>query len=766
MHMNMKHAVDDLLKNIQEIKMNPLDMMPGDDLVEKMINLVLMGPPPGPSQVTSGLADLAGVLSDEDVTGLNVVVFGGGTGLSNVIGGDSRTLGWPRNPFQGIKEVFPHTRAVVCVTDDGGSTGELLKDMPLIALGDLRHVLLSSVRREKLQEQYKLTEEEAYETARNLHVLFNYRFVKSPASPDDLATDCRIDFSRFPEKMHQGLREILNTLYTDQRLGSWRERPHCLGNLLLAAAIYQAAPGDDVEADPTAIITGLQNLAEIVGAEPEAILPCTTTPASLKILYANGCLVTGENKSGHARRGYPMDRVFVEFAGEPQVPEEVTASIDRADIILFAPGSLYTSIIPILQVPGIARAVRDNTRALKILVANLWIQQGETDIVRDDPGRRFYVSDLIKAYHRNIPGGVKGLFHEILALRLQDIPGSVLQNYAVEGKMPIYLDNSNVREMGFIPVESRIFSASALEERRVIQHDPAALAKVVKTLWVVKDYLSPEEDRIMPPAMEESAPIINPFEQTPDQRFRAFGERIRELELDPEISRVIVDIFWHHKDIPVQHLDNFRGIILVDLEQWKRCQEWDNIFSFYDPEDAMIKIRKDVFARPYLFEMAFLIALGQSLLGNYALNKQMCSIDREGEHLGKVFELILRKSEERNSFLNPEELDEYLQLARMKPSGKNHQLYTRLVSGSEGFTPPGLLFGLTYCWYLDNRFAAHIEYKMGIIRTEVSDLIPEQVKIFKRRLSIIDFFRKVVFRNTLRIFNETLFYSDSSLDNN
>lgn len=87
---------------------------------------------------------------------MRVVVLGGGTGLSNVVGGDSRRADWKETPFTGLKEVFPRLHSIVCVTDDGGSTGEMLKDFPLIGLGDLRHVLLSSIRSAHLKEQYQL----------------------------------------------------------------------------------------------------------------------------------------------------------------------------------------------------------------------------------------------------------------------------------------------------------------------------------------------------------------------------------------------------------------------------------------------------------------------------------------------------------------------------------------------------------------------------------------------------------------------------------
>ncbi|MDH3867541.1 MAG: hypothetical protein OES39_10700, partial [Desulfobulbaceae bacterium] len=49
-------------------------------------------------------------------------------------------------------------------------------------------------------------------------------------------------------------------------------------------------------------------------------------------------------------------------------------------------------------------------------------------------------------------------------------------------------------------------------------------------------------------------------------------------------------------------------------------------------------------------------------------------------------------------------------------------------------------------WYLDNRFAAHVEYKMAVMRTDISDLIPEQVKVHIRRKTLVEFFRRSVFR--------------------
>jgi hypothetical protein len=76
---------------------------------------------------------------------------------------------------------------------------------------------------------------------------------------------------------------------------------------------------------------------------------------------------------------------------------------------------------------------------------------------------------------------------------------------------------------------------------------------------------------------------------------------------------------------------------------------------------------------------------------------------------------------------------------------ENH--YTRLVNNHEGFTPPGLLMGLMYAWYIDNRFATHIEYKMSVMKINQTDLIPEQLNMVVRRRKMIEFFKEVVFKS-------------------
>ena len=772
-----KSPLADLLAGVTKKVFSPLDFMGKGTLTERVLAFALGEAAPSgvPGCTQDDWRALADALAHVDVEKVRVVVLGGGTGLSNVIGGDSRRAEWKDTPFTGLKEVFPHLHSIVCVTDDGGSTGEMLKDFPLIALGDLRHVLLSSIRSINLKEQYQLDDDRALTAAAALHGFLNFRFHEPLESAEQLWAGTGVRPEMFPKALARYLVDLVKRLFADERMLAALHRPQCLGNLLLAAAVYRKLPAFFRTAElaanqkrvQTAIMDGLADLSQAVGAGPQAVLPCTTTPSQLQMLYANGVLVTGERKAGEARRGYPVDQTMVCFADDPLLPGPVSQCIAEADIIILAPGSLYSSVIPILQVPGLADVIRQNEKALKLLVANIWVQKGETDATREAPEKRFYVSDLIRAYGHNISGGIHGLFSHVLTLDLADIPGSVLQNYILEKKEPIYIDSDKVRELGFEPVRASIFSRNLLQRQRIIQHDPDSLTHVVRSLWGLQEngFLAQPSSLAASTLPNQQLPVrVAPDKLIPCIRYERMAQVIKGLEfrfltLDADLpenmsssvrqdlTNAVLDILWRHPDIHPDHLQYLRGICSVETSSWKRCQQWDNVFSFYDPEDSCIKIRQDQIAAPERLEVALLIALGQSLLGNYCLEKGIEDVLVQENQVGRLYRLVIRKQQELTCFLSPQDLDTYLQLSRMCPVQGTQRCYTRLINGKEGFTPPALLFGLVFAWYLDNRFASNVDYKMSVMKNIPSDLIPEQVRIMHRRKEMIEFFRRRIFRD-------------------
>lgn len=758
-----KHVIN----NLQKVSYSPLDLLPQNSLREKLVDLAIQGVPEGiHHDAHAAITQLRDNLIGAEADDCKVVIFGGGTGLSNILGGDSRRDDWVESPFGGIKKLFPNTRSIVCITDNGGSTGELLKDLPMIAIGDIRHVLLSSIQLSKLQYKYSLDNAGAHKVVSVLSKLFNLRFPGPLVQNDPLLISCLAQLKILPTSLENYLHYLIKFLFENKRFKQTLERPHCLGNLLCTAAIYRELSTVDStidknvekEAMDDAVCSGLNSLSIVLGCGENSVLPCTPTPAQLRVLYSNGVEITGEHKLGAVERGVPIESIDVDYCDIPHVYPEMTKAIESADIIIFAPGSLYSSIIPVLRVPGLASSVRNNDKALKVLVSNLWVQEGETDLSNVDPARHFHVSDMLDAYEKNIPGGTTGLFNEILCVSLKDIPASILQRYAVEGKMPIYLDQENLLQRNCYPVECDIFSKSVLTQRGVIQHDPSRLALAVKALYSGRhNFEYDNSDQLVLKSKNDSD---FDHRQTisyciyPHEKYSAIQTKLKSLDVnfigsslgltDVVVKNTIAEILWDHSVVPLSHLQYFKDIYCIDKEHWDRDQKWDNVFSFFDITDSCIKIRTDQVLDRRNLEVGLMIALGESLLGNYVQSKFLEDIKKDSLHLGRVYHLYLRNNDELKCYFSDEQLKDFLLQSRMCPTeDPNH--YTRLINSGEGFTPPGLLMGLMYAWYIDNRLATHIEYKMSVLKINRSNLIPEQLKMALRRKNMIQFFREVVF---------------------
>ena len=756
-----------VINDLRKTRYSSLDLLPQKSLREKLVDLVIQGVPEGIYQdAQASLGQLREKLMGAEADNARVVIFGGGTGLSNILGGDSRRPDWVEAPFYGLKKLFPNTRSIVCITDNGGSTGELLKDLPLIAIGDIRHVLLSSIQLCNLQKKYSLDSQEAHKVVSVLSSLFNLRFTGPLLQDDVRLSSCLTQLKNLPTSLENYLLYLIKFLFEDTRLEKTLQRSHCLGNLLCAAAIYRELsvvdPDFDVKVEKglmdNAVYSGLNSLSTVLGCGDNAVLPCTPTPAQLRVLYSNGVEITGEHKLGVVERGVPIDSIDVDYCDVPMVYPEMSEAIESADIIIFAPGSLYSSIIPVLRVPGLADSVRKNDKALKVLVSNLWVQEGETDLSNVDPARNFHVSDMLDAYEKNIPGGTAELFNEILCVSLKDIPASILQRYAVEGKIPIYLDQENLIQRNYYPVECEIFSKKALVQRGVIQHDPSRLALAIKALYSGHgsfSYDNPDQDIQKQKAVSTgNITPTNTYCIYPNEKFSAIKNRLKNIQItfigshaeltDEGVKNAIAEILWDHSVVPLSHLQYFKDIYCIDKENWDRDQKWDNVFSFFDLNDSCIKIRTDQVLDRRKLEVALMIALGESLLGNYARSKVMENININSMYLGRVYHLHLSDDDARICYFNGEQLKDFLLLSRMCPTIDPHH-YTRLINKGEGFTPPGLLMGLMYAWYIDNRLATHIEYKMSVLKINRSGLIPEQLKMASRRRNMIQFFREVVF---------------------
>ncbi len=721
---------------------------------EELVRVILDGVSAGPRSRTEEkklIEDILRFRSGE----VRVVVLGGGTGLSTVVGGESKIPEWTRRPFVGLKEVFSRLTAVVVTTDDGGSTGKLLRELPMIGIGDLRKCFLSLVRAENLRRRWKLDDRGVSDLVRVLSGIFNYRFPEPGADRRVFREPCRAVPRQLraacPEELAADLASLTGYLSPRGEGPTVKPEGHCLGNLLLTAAVFRAAGRSDRPPSNTAIRKGVDRLARLAGVDPGALHAATATPGQLKFRYSNGVEVYGQYKSARARRGCPVERVTAEFIRRPAVPRAVLEAVRRADLIVYAPGSLYTSMIPLLQIRPLAAAVRANRRALKILAANFWIQEGETDISPRGPAQGFLVSDLIESYNRTIPGGVSGLFDTVLSAGLDRVPARILRNYALEGKVPIHLDRRRVEAMGFRPVEAPLFPPPRPGQSSAIHHDPVNFALAVRTLYYLRPVLDPVSGKPPRPARRPSGPRRRlPLPAgIPLCRYREeMAAALRGKRFQPkELREMMIDLAWENRDILPGHFSGFRGVRLVGGRDWKRSTEWDNVLGYFDPADRELKIHRRLFRHPERLREDLLIALGESLLGRYLERRRWPRPPFTPDPSSRCYEIRLRPAGRRECFLSDRQLHRYLRLARMVPDPKNRLVYRITVNDREGFLPPGLLFGLLYAWYLDDACGSLMDYEMALLRWPEEALMPYQVQERRRKQDLVTFFREEVFRH-------------------
>lgn len=165
--------------------------------------------------------------------------------------------------------------------------------------------------------------------------------------------------------------EALMTQLLQFRFGDGSLGGHSLGNLILAA---MAAVTGSFERAVLEMSRVLSIRGTIMPSTLESVAVCAEVRGG-ESAEARSRLVRGESQVGGAGPG--IRRVFLEPEAPPAYPGAI-AAILRADLIVLGPGSLYTSVLPNLLVPGISAAVRASSGA-KVYVCNVAPQAGETD---------------------------------------------------------------------------------------------------------------------------------------------------------------------------------------------------------------------------------------------------------------------------------------------------------------------------------------------------------------------------------------------------
>jgi uncharacterized cofD-like protein len=228
------------------------------------------------------------------------------------------------------------------------------------------------------------------------------------------------------------------------------------GNLLLAA----------MNGISTSFDRAVARMGEVL-AVTGRVLPVTNEDVRLMAEFEDGSVVYGESKIYEAKRARNcrIRRVLVVPSPVSALPESVKAIRD-ADLIIFGPGSLYTSIIPNLLVGGIVKAV-ESSDAVKLYIGNIMTQPGETE--------GYTVSDHIKELFRH---SSSKLFDMCLVNNITP-PPELLRRYAEEGAAPIVVDRERILELGV-----ELFSAPLAERHNdLVRHNSDMLAREIMSIF-------------------------------------------------------------------------------------------------------------------------------------------------------------------------------------------------------------------------------------------------------------------------------------------
>ena len=222
---------------------------------------------------------------------------------------------------------------------------------------------------------------------------------------------------------------------------------HSLGNLILTALAQ-------LESDFVRAVERAGELLNTCGR----VLPATAHDIGLEAEFVDGSVVQGESRiAGAGRR---IRRIRLVPPGACILPQTLDA-LTRADLVVIGPGSLYTSLIPNLLVPGVAEAIAASG-ATVILVMNLMTEPGETE--------GYGAQDFLRAIRCHAP---QLPVHWVLANDAA-IDAARLQTYAAAGSVPVTVEAVEAAALG-----CRVLARDLLDEGGQIRHAPEKLGRAI-----------------------------------------------------------------------------------------------------------------------------------------------------------------------------------------------------------------------------------------------------------------------------------------------
>lgn len=257
------------------------------------------------------------------------------------------------------------------------------------------------------------------------------------------------------------LRELMN-----YRFESGRLEGHPFGNLLLSA--LEKTTGSFAEA--------VQAASRILAIEG-TVLPVTTRDTHLCLRRPDGSVIKSQQiiEDSFFPPGDSPD-VFLDPSAE--LNPEAREAILEADLVIFGPGSFYTSLVPTLLVGGMPEALQQ-TSAYVIYVCNLVTKPGQTE--------GFKVHDFVQALEHY---SGERVFDEVVYDTTKP-SGRLLEKYRAAGEEWVEYDEAAFKKATYRATGADLIARRAprpvkgdtLLARNFIRHDSEKLANLLIDLY-------------------------------------------------------------------------------------------------------------------------------------------------------------------------------------------------------------------------------------------------------------------------------------------
>ncbi len=250
------------------------------------------------------------------------------------------------------------------------------------------------------------------------------------------------------------LSDLFNFRFSEGRLNGQN-----FGNLFIAA--MNAVSGNFYDA--------IRNVSKVLAVKGK-VLPVSLHDIQIGARLLDQTVVFGESAIGnrHATLDNRIVEIFMDPPDAAALPEAVE-SLLTADVIVFGPGSLYTSIIPNLLFEEIRRAIL-HSRATKICVCNIMTQPAET--MGYDAAQ--HLAAILQHAQR---ASAKG-FIEYCIVNNAWIDPKLIARYQLESAVPVLADRASIEKMDALMIDAPL----ACVNNGVIRHDHTILARTVISL--------------------------------------------------------------------------------------------------------------------------------------------------------------------------------------------------------------------------------------------------------------------------------------------